>query len=185
MPDIEEIIGLFETRGDSLYGGEAVTQLEHALQAASLAEQEDATAELIAAALLHDLGHLLHALPADAPDTGIDDRHESSAGTFLQHLFPAQVTEPIRLHVSAKRYLCAIDVDYMDSLSAPSRVSLHLQGGPMTPDEVSAFERNPHATDAIRLRRWDDTSKIPDHPTPPLSHFATLLKRVALGNSPA
>ncbi|MCA9177410.1 MAG: HD domain-containing protein [Planctomycetales bacterium] len=175
----DEAVQLLEARGDSEYGGEAVTQREHALQCALLAEQEHASPELIVAALLHDLGHMLHELADDAPDQGIDDRHEHSAAAALQALFPPEVTEPIRLHVAAKRYLCAVDPDYLAQLSQPSIVSLELQGGPMTSDEANAFAASPHADDAVRLRRWDDTAKAPGLPTPPLSHFAAYVKQSA------
>lgn len=178
MSKLDDLIELFETHGDSQYGGEAVTQLEHALQAATLAEQQGAEPELIAAALLHDVGHLLHNLPEDAPDAGIDDHHENSAGSFLRKYFPPEVTEPIRLHVAAKRYLCAVDPAYFNILSQPSIVSLNLQGGPMTPAEVAEFEQNPYCNAAARLRRWDDTAKIPKLPTPPLAHFAAYLRQV-------
>lgn len=179
MPEVSEIIELFSARGDSQYGGEAVSQLEHALQAATLAEQEQASKELIVAALLHDVGHLLHELPSDAPDTGIDDRHENSAGYYLRRVFPESVTEPIRLHVAAKRYLCAVDAGYRDTLSQPSIVSLGLQGGPMSQAEVAQFEAHPQYRDAVRLRRWDDAAKIPKLPTPPLEHFAAYLLECA------
>lgn len=185
MNGIHEIIDLFEKHGDSEYGGEAVTQLEHALQAAALAEQEGATAELISAALLHDVGHLLHELPDDAPEAGIDDHHENSAGHALRNLFPERVVEPIRLHVTAKRYLCAVDAGYLNTLSQPSIVSLSLQGGAMTAGEAAEFEKLPYAGEAVRLRHWDDAAKIPDHPTPSLAHFATYLQQVALKKSPA
>ena len=128
MSNIQTIIDLFDRRGNSQYGGEAVTQLEHALQSASLAECDQATPELIVAALLHDLGHLLHELADDAPEAGIDDHHEGSAMHFLATLFPASVTEPIRLHVAAKRYLCAVDAEYFQTLSQPSVVSLCFRG---------------------------------------------------------
>jgi len=181
MPTVDELIRLYEDRGDSDYGGEQVSQLEHALQSAALAEQEQASPALIAAALLHDVGHLLHELPDDAPDHGIDDHHESSAGNYLRRLFSDDVIEPIRLHVAAKRYLCAVDAGYLRQLSEPSIVSLRLQGGPMTPEEVAQFEANPFAADAVRLRKWDDTAKVPELPTPPLSHFAMYLNQVAVG----
>jgi [1-hydroxy-2-(trimethylamino)ethyl]phosphonate dioxygenase len=183
MTSVDDILKLFEERGGSEYGGEQVTQLEHALQSATLAEEQQATPALISAALLHDVGHLLHELPADAPDHRIDDRHETSAGHYLGRHFPAEVTEPVRLHVAAKRYLCAIDPDYLQQLSEPSIVSLHLQGGPMTPNEVEGFEANPFAKDAIRLRRWDDTAKVPKLSTPPLTHFAKYIRQVILRNS--
>ena len=177
MQQVDEILALFETRGDSEYGGERVTQIEHALQAAALAEQESASPELITAALLHDVGHLLHDLPDDAPDDGIDDRHESSANNYLKAIFPEDVTEPIRLHVAAKRYLCSVDAEYQAALSAPSVVSLELQGGPMSEEEVRAFHENPFAEDAVRLRRWDDAAKVPDLLTPTLSHFGSYLRQ--------
>lgn len=185
MSRVEEIVELFATRGDSLYGGESVTQLEHALQAALLAEQERAPPELIAAALLHDVGHLLHDLPVDAPDAGVDDRHENSAATYLREYFPERVVEPIRLHVPAKRYLCAKDAQYMRTLSQPSVVSLALQGGPMSAEEVAEFARHAYSDDAVRLRRWDDAAKIPRLATPPLMHFAQYVQQVALKSSPA
>ncbi len=183
MPTLEDILSLFETGGDSLYGGERVTQLEHALQCATLAEREQAPAELIVAALLHDVGHLLHNLPDDAPDDGIDDHHETSDHNYLRALLPESVTEPIRLHVPAKRFLCAVDADYLRELSPPSIVSLKLQGGAMTPQEVADFNKHPFAADAVRLRKWDDTAKVPDYPTPPLSHFATYLRQVVAKES--
>lgn len=179
MTVVESILQLFEARGDSEYGGEAVTQLEHALQAASLAEQEQATPELIVAALLHDVGHLLHDLPDDAPDDGIDDHHENAASNFLRRCFPQAVTEPIRLHVAAKRYLSAVEPEYVQTLSEPSIVSLQLQGGAMSPAEVDQFEANPFAQDAVRLRRWDDAAKVSNLPTPPLSHYADWIRQVA------
>jgi [1-hydroxy-2-(trimethylamino)ethyl]phosphonate dioxygenase len=178
MHEIDEIIVLFEKHGHSQYGGEAVTQLEHALQAATLAEQQSAGPQLIAAALLHDVGHLLHNLSANAPDAGIDDHHENSAGHFLKKLFPLEVTEPIRLHVAAKRYLCTIEPSYLKTLSQPSIVSLNLQGGQMTREEVAEFAQHPNCHAAVRLRRWDDAAKIPQHPTPPLAHFASYLRQV-------
>jgi phosphonate degradation associated HDIG domain protein len=182
MPGVQEIVDLYARRGHSQYGGEAVTQLEHALQAAMLAEQENASPELIVAALLHDLGHLLHDLPVDAPDAGIDDHHENSARRYLLDLLPPSVTEPIRLHVAAKRYLCATDAAYFATLSHPSIVSLALQGGKMTAAEAAEFEKMPRAADAIRLRRWDDAAKIPNYPTPSLEHFAGYLRQVVLGD---
>lgn len=179
MPSVDEILDLLARRGTSQYGGEDVTQIEHALQSAALAEAEGASGELICAALLHDVGHLLHELPDDAPDQGFDDHHERSAANRLTNLFPPAVVEPIRLHVAAKRYLCAVEPGYLETLSRPSIVSLELQGGPMSPKEVAAYEAGPFATDATRLRRWDDTAKVPDLVTPPLEHFATYVRAAA------
>lgn len=177
---VDDILRLFREKGDSQYGGECVTQLEHALQTATQAERENASPELIAAALLHDLGHLLHDLPDDAPDEGIDDVHERAASKFLQNQFPPSVTEPVGLHVEAKRYLCAVEPDYQQGLSQPSLVSLKLQGGPMNCDEQKAFQRNPHCQDAVRLRRWDDAAKLAEYPTPGLEHFAGYLQQAVI-----
>ena len=144
---IEQIRRLFAERGDSAYGGEAVSQREHALQAAHFARQSGATAASITAALLHDIGHLLHHLPDDAPDEGVDDLHEQLAGRWLARWFGAEVVEPVRMHVDAKRYLCAVEPDYQQQLSPPSLVSLALQGGPMNGEEVAGVPR-------ISPRRW-------------------------------
>lgn len=179
MSDVDELLRLMRQRGDSQYGGEAVTQIEHGLQAAALAEREGAAPELIVAALLHDVGHLLHDLPDGAPDEGIDDHHEAVGYRSLRHVFGDAVSEPVRLHVEAKRYLCATEQGYLDTLSRPSLVSLRLQGGPMTPEQVREFDRNPHARDAVRLRRWDDLAKDPEGRPPSLDHFAHYARRVA------
>lgn len=165
---LDTIRGLFERRGDSAYGGEAVSQREHALQAAYLASRDGADAALVAAALLHDVGHLLHDLPADAPDRGVDDTHEALAARWLARWFGPAVVEPVRLHVDAKRYLCQVEPDYLAHLSEPSRVSLRLQGGPMSIAEADAFRRSAFWADAVALRRWDDEAKDPDLTVPDL-----------------
>ncbi len=169
------IARLFAERGAAEYHGEAVSQQEHALQAAAAGEREGATAELIVAALLHDVGHLLHPHGEDAADRGVDDRHEALGRWFLEKSFPPAVTEPVRLHVAAKRYLCAVDPAYRTGLSAASEQSLQLQGGPMTAEEVAAFEREAFHEAATRLRRWDDAAKVPGLPTPTLDHFRPYL----------
>jgi [1-hydroxy-2-(trimethylamino)ethyl]phosphonate dioxygenase len=168
---VEEIERLFSERGSSLYGGEDVTQLEHALQAAALAEASGADGATISAALLHDIGHLLHDLPDDAPDVGIDDVHEQLGYDWLKDHFGPAVTEPIRMHVDAKRYLCAVEPEYRDSLSPPSEQSLMLQGGPYNPDQVREFEQRPFFSQAVEVRRWDDLAKVPGLETPDLAHF--------------
>jgi phosphonate degradation associated HDIG domain protein len=173
---ITEIRRLFADRGDSAYGGEAVSQREHALQAAHLARQSGSTASLITAALLHDIGHLLHRLPDHAPDEGVDDLHEQLAGRWLARWFGPEVVEPIRLHVDAKRYLCAIEPGYEEMLSPPSLVSLALQGGPMTSSEVQAFRDSPHALAAIALRRWDDAAKDPTLKVAGVDEYIPLLE---------
>lgn len=167
-----QVVQLFRDRGESQYGHEAVTQLEHALQAALLGEQEGAPASLITAALLHDVGHLLHDLDDDAPDKGIDDRHEVLAEQWMNEHFGPEVVAPAAMHVDAKRYLCATEKGYFERLSPPSVQSLALQGGPMSEAEVRAFESRPYWREAVRLRRWDDEAKVAGLRTPPIEHFA-------------
>lgn len=162
---------LFAEHGDSEYGGEAVTQWEHACQAACLAERSGAGAALVVAALSHDVGHLLHHLPDDAPIRGIDDLHERIGADWLAAKFPEAVVAPVRLHVPAKRYLCAVEEAYLAGLSPPSLTSLALQGGPMSAAEVADFARLPFFADAVRLRRWDDQAKVSGLPTLPFEHF--------------
>jgi phosphonate degradation associated HDIG domain protein len=180
---VSDVIALFEQHGDSQYGGEAVTQLEHALQCAALAAEEQAPDSLVAAALLHDVGHLLHDLPDDAPDRGIDDVHEAAGRKWLRSLFPREVTQPVALHVAAKRYLCAVDPDYLAQLSAPSVQSLALQGGAMSAEEVERFRDDPFSEAAVRLRRWDDKAKISGLDVPPISHYRNLLDSLARSES--
>jgi [1-hydroxy-2-(trimethylamino)ethyl]phosphonate dioxygenase len=172
---------LFEARGSSIYGGEAVTQLEHALQAVELAERAKSTPDLITAALLHDVGHLLHDLPDDAPDAGVDDAHESLGAKWAARWFGPAVVRPLQMHVQAKRYLCATNEEYFARLSPPSRQSLSLQGGPMSEEEVLEFVDDPYFRDAIRLRYWDEAAKIPGHPTPPLEHYLQVAAKVVTG----
>ena len=125
----------------------------------------------IAAALLHDVGHLLHALPDDAPEQGIDDFHEKLAAAWLEKHFIAEVVEPVRLHVAAKRYLCAVEPGYFEKLSPPSVLSLELQGGPMSASEIASFENNRHYPAAVRLRRFDEEAKIEGLKTPGVEDF--------------
>lgn len=174
----DEVVELFAQGGNSRYGGEAVSQLEHGLQAALLAEDEGASSELIVAALLHDIGHLLHSLPDDAPDKGIDDVHERLGAQWLASRFPTKVLEPVRLHVESKRYLCAVEPGYLEALSEPSLQSLYLQGGPMNEEECAEFRMGEHFEACVRLRRWDDLAKIEGLATPPLEHFVTHVRRV-------
>jgi phosphonate degradation associated HDIG domain protein len=173
---VEEIFDLFRTRGDAAYVGEPVSQTEHALQAAMFAEQEGTDSALITAALLHDIGHLVHDLGEDCADHGIDSRHEELGARWLSTRFGPEAVEPIRLHVPAKRYLCATDAAYYAGLSPASQQSLALQGGPFSAGEVAAFRAGSHADAAVRLRLWDDRAKIPNLPTPVLEHFADHLR---------
>lgn len=181
-PMVEQIFGLFRERGSAAYHGEAVTQSEHALQTAWTAEKAGAGSTLIASALLHDIGHLLHDLPENCAESGIDDAHEVRGARWLAGHFGVEVVDPIRLHVAAKRFLCATSPGYQASLSEASRVSLKLQGGPFSPEETAAFERHPHAKSAVALRWWDEAAKVVGLATPALEHFrphleAALVKR--------
>lgn len=171
LDPVSHVLECFRLRGHSGYGKEVVSQIEHALQTAYSAEQSGASPHLIAACLLHDVGHLLHDLPDDAPDNDIDDEHEQLGAVWLTEYFLPEVVEPIRLHVAAKRYLCAIDSEYFSKLSPPSIQSLELQGGPMTTTQARHFELHPHFAAAIQLRQFDDQAKIPNLPTPPLNHY--------------
>jgi [1-hydroxy-2-(trimethylamino)ethyl]phosphonate dioxygenase len=172
---IDEIFRVFREQGSGAYLGEPVSLTEHMLQSASAAERDGAPPRLVAAALLHDYGHFIHALPEDSAEHGVDTRHEEVAHTFLSAHFGPEVAEPIRMHVAAKRYLCAIEPSYMAELSPASILSLKLQGGPYSPAEVAAFEASPHAEDAVRLRRYDDVGKVPGLATPGLEHYRSVL----------
>ena len=169
-----EILDYLHEYGDRHYD-EAVTQRAHALQAAQHARADRSTPELVVAALLHDLGHLLLRLDRQASDDALaaDLDHEGVAADYLQPFFPPEVTEPIRLHVAAKRYMCAARPEYLQQLSPASVRSLEVQGGPFSDEERAAFESHPHFEDAVRLRRWDDEAKVVGGPTPPVESFQT------------
>jgi len=171
----------FARSGGALYFGEAVTQREHALQCAALAEREGAPPPLVVAALLHDVGHLLHGGAESLADQGIDGLHEAVGQRWLSRFFGPEVTEPVRLHVDAKRYLCAVDAHYLRGLSPASQQSLALQGGPFRGEELSSFVARPFASDAVRLRRWDDSAKIPGLAVPALEHYTDMILAVARG----
>jgi [1-hydroxy-2-(trimethylamino)ethyl]phosphonate dioxygenase len=168
---IDQLLDLIATHGARQYGGERVSQEQHALQSALLAETEGVPASLVVAALFHDIGHMLHKDGENAAERGIDDRHEALGGKQLRRVFGPAVAEPVRLHVDAKRYLCASDPGYFGALSAASVRSLELQGGPFSAAEAAAFIARPYAADAVRLRRWDDTAKVAGLATPPIAHF--------------
>lgn len=166
---LDDIRALFLARGAATYG-EDVTQIEHAVQCAALAEAEDAGSALIAAALLHDVGHLLDGDEA-AAEQGRDDAHEDLGATLLARFFGPEVTEPVRLHVPAKRWLCRREPGYVEALSDASRLSLELQGGVYTDEEADAFLASPHARAGIRLRRWDDAGKDSGLASLPFARF--------------
>jgi len=182
--DLGDIARLFGERGHVAYAGEPVSQTAHALQCAWLAEREGAGDGLVAAALLHDLGHLLiaehQALARSPTELGIDDRHERIAQPLLRGLFGPEVLVPIALHVQAKRYLCATQPGYAAQLSADSVRSLALQGGAFDAAQAARFAALPGARAALRLRRWDDAAKVGGLRTPPLAHFLAVAARAAL-----
>jgi len=171
---IDEIFAAFQQRGQQTYG-ERINMQEHMLQSAYFAEQAGATPTLIAAALLHDIGHLIHNLGEDIADKGIDAIHEEIGAAYLEKYFVPAVAEPARLHVAAKRYLCAVDSQYLAELSLASVQSLALQGGPFGPTEVKEFESSPFFEDAVQLRRFDDMGKVPEMVTPDLEHYRPFL----------
>ncbi|WP_165253008.1 HD domain-containing protein [Paludisphaera soli] len=172
---VDEILRLFKGRGDSAYGREAASQREHALQAAHLAREAGSPPTLVVATLLHDVGHMLHDLPDDAPDHGVDDRHEELAARF-----GPDVAKPARLHVQAKRFLCADEPGYLDRLSEPSRISMRLQGGPMSPEEAERFRSSPHAAAALVLRRCDDSAKSPGLVVPGVEDYIPWIERALI-----
>ena len=166
-----------EKRGQSFYD-EVVTQLEHALQCAALAQQNDASATLITGALLHDVGHIiLDEHNADRAFLDTDLTHEEVGAQYMEPFFPEAVTTPIRLHVPAKRYLCTTDASYHDGLSEASKRSFRLQGGIMSDEERNAFERIPHFQDALTLRRWDDLAKVKGLETAELAIYRDIVQQ--------
>jgi phosphonate degradation associated HDIG domain protein len=179
-PRLEHIAGLLTLKADGLYGLSAVNQRQHALQAAWLAEKTGCPDSLITASLLHDIGHLVHDLGDNPAEAGIDDQHEQRGYDFLIAWFGPEVTEPVRLHVAAKRYLCATEADYFSKLSKDSVLSLSLQGGPMSPSEVAAFDALPQSAAAVQLRRFDEQAKSKGLETPPVEHFLPAVGRCLL-----
>ncbi|WP_327399261.1 TauD/TfdA family dioxygenase [Streptomyces sp. NBC_01288] len=172
---VDELAELFAGEGASAYLGEEVTMAQHMLQAAARAEEAGAPDALVAAALLHDLGHFHGPVTGEELMEGTDNRHSHTGADRLAEWFGPEVTEPIRLHVAAKRYLCAVEPGYFGRLSQASVYTLEVQGGPMSPAEVSAYEANPYAADGVAVRRWDDEGKDPEAPTPDFTHFRPLL----------
>ena len=173
---IEDLIDLLNTRGGSAYFGEPVSILEHSLQAAHSAELARAGPAAISAALLHDIGHMLHGHDEEIAHRGQDGMHEEVAAAYLSRWFGEEVTVPIHLHVPAKRFLCWKDRDYLARLSPASIESLGLQGGPMNDEQAAAFLRNPFANAAIALRQWDDEAKVPGLRVPDAAHYLPTLR---------
>jgi phosphonate degradation associated HDIG domain protein len=180
MSMADEVFAIFERRGSGAYFGEHVSMTEHALQAAYFARQESAAPALVLAALLHDMGHLIEDVPDDLAHWTADAQHEETGARWLARRFPADISEPVRLHVPAKRYLCAIDPDYAAMLSQASVVTLKLQGGPMEPGEVLQFETARFFKEALQLRRCDDQGKVNGLKTPGLAEYRGLIEEFAL-----
>ena len=178
QPDqiIDFILNLFAHRGAQEYMGEAVTMSQHMEQSAACAVADGAPDSLVVAALLHDIGHFIGEHPIEALENGIDNVHEEAGASYLEPFFPASITEPIRLHVAAKRYLCATDKNYFGELSDASVNSLMVQGGPMSPAEVEQFEANPYHKQAVKLRLYDDDGKIAGLEIKPVTEYRATLE---------
>lgn len=177
-PLIDRIYALFNELGSAHYG-ENISQLDHALQCAQLAADHGCAEPLVAAALLHDIGRMIDPAGNDAELQGHDAAHEDRGADWLAAAFPPAVTEPIRLHVAAKRYLCAVDPDYVATLSAASVLSLGVQGGPMSDDAARAFEAEAYHADAVQLRRFDDWGKREGFAPAPLVSYRAPLARIS------
>ena len=178
VSSLDDIIDLYATRGD-LHYGEGVTQIEHAVQCATLAETSGASSDLIVASLLHDIGHLL----VDSTNFCIDDRHEIAGADALDVLFGESVAQPVALHVSAKRYLCHVEPGYLPALSTASQRSLALQGGSFDRHEAEMFERLPHWRAAVTLRRFDDIGKSEEPSLRTFADFVPLMHRLVVAPS--
>jgi gamma-butyrobetaine dioxygenase len=174
---VGHLLALLAELGSDRYGGEAVTQLTHALQCATFAQQSGASDSLVAAALLHDIGHLVNPKDEGATLRGIDAAHETVGAGYLARWFGPAVTAPVAQHVAAKRYLCQAEDGYFARLSEESVRSLAVQGGPFSAREVEAFRARPYAEEAIALRRWDELAKDPEMRTPSLEDFRPVLAR--------
>jgi [1-hydroxy-2-(trimethylamino)ethyl]phosphonate dioxygenase len=179
MTLIEEVLGLYQDRGDAAYFGEEVSMTEHGLQAAFFAAAAGAPPALVIAALLHDIGHLVEEVPSDLADWTSDAGHERVGGLWLAQRFPLEVSEPVRLHVPAKRYLLATDREYFAKLSPASVVTLKLQGGPMSVEEVARFETERFHRDAVLVRRCDDQGKVAGLKTPRMEDYRAMIEGLA------
>lgn len=179
-PVRQQLLEVYAGRATRRYGLSAINQLQHALQSAAQAEAEGCTPATVLASLLHDVGHMIHALGEDPAGRGVDDVHEELGAQWLAKHFTPAVVEPVRLHVAAKRYLCATEGDYFGKLAPDSVRSLALQGGPMSADEVAAFRQRPYFAEAVRLRRYDEAAKDPHARTADFDHFLRHLESCRL-----
>lgn len=179
MSVADEVFAIYSARGAAAYFGEPVSVTEHGLQAAHFAQLEQAPQQLVIAALLHDIGHLVVETPDDIEEWTSDVHHERVGSSWLAKRFGLEVSEPVRLHVPAKRYLCATRESYLKKLSPASVLTLKLQGGAMSPAEVNRFEAEPFFRQAIRVREWDDEGKIAGLKTAGMLDYRALLEGVA------
>jgi phosphonate degradation associated HDIG domain protein len=182
-PKLESLVDLLNARGGTAYFGEPVSILEHSLQAAHSAEVAGAGPAQVSAALLHDIGHMLHGLDEGIAARGLDGMHEELAAAYLSGWFGEDVTTPIRLHVPAKRFLCWRDHNYLQQLSPSSIESLALQGGPMNDAQAAEFLHNPFAAAAIALRKWDDEAKVPNLKVPNAAYYLPVLQIAAFSRN--
>ena len=167
----QELLEIFVGRATRRYGLSGVNQLQHALQCAAHAEADGAPPATVLAALLHDVGHMIHTLGENPAGRGIDDVHEQLGADWLAERFGPEVSEPVRLHVTAKRYLCTVEPDYFGKLAPDSVRSLNLQGGLMSPEEVKTFRAHPQHAEAVRVRRFDEAAKDPRASTPDFDYY--------------
>jgi phosphonate degradation associated HDIG domain protein len=169
---LDALTAIYAGRATGQYGLTLINQRAHAVQSAFHAREQGQSASIVVAALLHDIGHMVHDLGDHPAAMGIDDQHENIGANWLERYFGPDVTEPIRLHVAAKRYLCMVEPDYFEKLSDDSIESLSLQGGRMTENEVAAFLREPYWEGSVALRRIDELAKDPNGPMPLFEEFA-------------
>lgn len=169
---------IFERRGGEEYLGEPVTMAEHMLQGAHFAEQAGEPEIIIVSALLHDIGHFTSEFGTFSMDDTTDKYHEEAGAEVLEQFFPTLVTDCVRYHVAAKRYLCTAKPEYFKRLSEASIHSLNLQGGPMSAEEAAEFEKNPNLKEIVKVRYYDEAGKRGDLKTKPFSHYAPMVQRI-------
>lgn len=175
---VDYLADIFNRRGSETYLGETITMTEHMLQTALNAENAGESSTLVVSALLHDIGHYTGEFPDDYIEQGVDNRHEYTGAAILEQFFPIEFTAPVRGHVNAKRYLCAVEPDYFAWLSDASVKTLELQGGSFDPIQVAEYEKNPHLNNTIKIRRYDDNGKVPGVITPNIDHYLKIVQQV-------